>query len=149
MQRLMFKRRLAALFDVSCLHGEAAESPRPRPTHKKFRHNFERLKGFSLSVSGALKLDHLQPDKSIFFINFFNFSAFYTGRPILITPERERLKMGKWVSHNLSITHGIKCLGHSNWTICSLFSQLCPPNFTTFPLLILEGQFLLPQRGEG
>ena len=148
MQRLMFKRRLAALFAVSCLHGEAAESPRSRPTRKKFRHNFERLKGFSLSVPGALKLDHLQPVEPMLFPKFSNFYIFILGNPILFTPERGRLKMGKWISPNLSETQGFECLGHSNWTICSLLSQFCSLNFPTSTSLYWGAQFLLPQREE-
>ena len=59
--------------------------------------------------------------------------------PILITPERERLKMGKWNSPNLSEKQGFQCFWHSNWTIWSLSSQfslvskhaVCPPNNET------------------
>ena len=58
----------------------------------------------------------------------------HTGEPILITPERGRLKIGKRNSPNLSLTKGSQCLGlgHSNWTICSQLSQFCSPNFATF-----------------
>ena len=31
--------------------------------------------------------------------------------------------MGNWYSHNLSVRVGFQCLGHSNWTICSLLSR--------------------------
>ena len=44
---------------------------------------------------------------------------FHAGRPILITPERGGLEMGKWISPNLGQAGDIECLGHSNWTICS------------------------------
>ena len=70
---------------------------------------------------------------------------FYTGRPILITPERGRLKMGKWKSPNLSEKQGIGCPGHSNWTICSLLSQFYLPNFTTFSLLYWEANSYYPR----
>ena len=54
----------------------------------------------------------------------------------LITRERERLKMGKWDSPNLSETQGFECLGHSNCTICSLLSQFCslifPPSTSLY-----------------
>ena len=29
------------------------------------------------------------------------------------------LKIGTWISPNLSQADDFKCLGHSNWTICS------------------------------
>ena len=82
-------------------------------------------------VPGAFKLDHLQPLKQILFPKFFNLYIFILGSPILITPERGRLKMGKWNYPNLSETQGFECLGHSNWTICSLISQFCSLNFPT------------------
>ena len=56
--------------------------------------------------------------------NFQTFSLLYWG-PILITPERGRLKMGKWNSPNQREAKGFQCLGHSNWTICTLLSQFC------------------------
>ena len=81
-----------------------------------------------VSVPGAFKLDHLQPVKPILFSKFSNFFTFILERPILITPERGRLKMGKWNSPNLSKTKVFQCLGHSNWTICSLLSCFIPKN---------------------
>ena len=33
--------------------------------------------------------------------------------------------MRKWNSPNRSVTEGFQFLGHSNWIICSLFSQFC------------------------
>ena len=41
-----------------------------------------------------------------FVLKFFQFFHFYPGRPIIITPERGWLKMGKWDSHNLSVREG-------------------------------------------
>ena len=70
-------------------------------------------------MPGAFKLDHLQPVKPILSPKFSNFYIFILGSSILITPERGRLKMGKWNSPNLSETTGFESLGHSNWTICS------------------------------
>ena len=66
----------------------------------------------------AIKLDHLQPVKLILFINFRLFH-FHAGRPILITLERGRLKMGKWNCPNLNQAQDYECLGHLNLTICS------------------------------
>ena len=33
---------------------------------------------------------------------------------------------------NSAYTEGIECMGHSNWTICSLLSQFCSEIFPTF-----------------
>ena len=58
----------------------------------------------------------------------------HSASAILITPESGRFKIRKWNSLNLSVRGGFQCLGHSNWTICSLLSQFCPLNFPTFSL---------------
>ena len=42
----------------------------------------------------------------------------------------------------------IECLGHSNWTICSLSNQFCSLEFTTFSLLYW-GHFLIIPREKG
>ena len=49
----------------------------------------------------------------------------------------------------MDVTEGFECLGHSNWTINGWSSPFCPANFSSFSLLILGGQFLLPQRANG
>ena len=49
----------------------------------------------------------------------FQLFHFYPGRPILITPERGRLKIGKGNSPEMDERQGFECLGHSNWTIVS------------------------------
>ena len=67
-----------------------------------------------VSVPGAFKLDHLQSVKPILFPKFSNFYIFIVGSPILITPERGRLKMGNWNSPNLSESQGFQCPGHSD-----------------------------------
>ena len=46
-----------------------------------------------VSDRGAFKLDHLQSVKLILFPKFSNFYIFMLGSPILITPERGRMKM--------------------------------------------------------
>ena len=46
--------------------------------------------------------------------------------------------MRKWKSPNLSETQEFQCLGHSNWTICSLLSQFCSGNFPSFSLSYWE-----------
>ena len=67
-------------------------------------------------VPRAFKLDHLQPVKPILFPKFSNFYIIILGSPILITPVRGRLKMGKWSSPNP---------WHSNWIISSLLCRFC------------------------
>ena len=69
----------------------------------------------------------------------------YTGRPILITPEGKRLKMGKWNSPILSVRRGFQCLGHSNWTICSRLCQLCSLKFQKFSLLYWKANTYYPR----
>ena len=54
----------------------------------------------------AFKLDHFQPVEPLLFRKFSNYFTFILGGPILITPERGRLKMGKWNSHNLRLRGG-------------------------------------------
>ena len=100
-------------------------------------------------VPGTFKLDHLQPVRPVLFPKFSNFYIFILASPILSTPERRRLKIGKWNSPNLSEAQGFECLWHSNWTICSLLSQFCSLNFPTSTSLYWEAQFLLPQREGG
>ena len=42
-------------------------------------------------------------------------------------------------------TDGFGCLGHSNWTICSLLSQFCSHNFPTFSLSCWEANSYYPR----
>ena len=71
---------------------------------------------------------------------------FYTGGLILITPGEGWLKMGKWKSPIMGERKGFQCLGHSNWTICSLLSWFCSTNFPTFSLLYWEANSYYPRR---
>merc|ERR1739842_70987 len=80
------------------------------------------------------KLDHLQPLEPILFPKFSNFFPFILGSPFLLP---QRANYGSWENFlfpNMDETEGFQCLGHPNWTICSLLSQSCFPNFSTFPL---------------
>ena len=45
-------------------------------------------------------------------------------------------------------TEGIKCLGHSNWTTCSLLSQFCSEIFPTFYFHAPEPISFIPQENE-
>ena len=64
---------------------------------------------------------------------------------ILITPEEKRLEMGKCNSPNLSVREGFQCLGHSNWTICSLLSQFCSLNFPNLSLSYCRSNSYYPR----
>ena len=89
-------------------------------------------------VPGTFKFDIFQAFAPITFPKFCNLFTFILERPILITPEKGRLKMGKWNSPNLSKAGDFEWLGHSNWTICCLLSWFCSINFQTFAPLLLE-----------
>ena len=41
-------------------------------------------------------------------------------------------------------TESFQCLGHSNWTICSLLCQFCSPDFQTFSPLYWEANSYYP-----
>ena len=64
---------------------------------------------------------------------FENFPLSYWG-PILITPDGQLSEKGILPAPKLDETEGFHCLGHSNWTICSLLSPFFSENFSTFPL---------------
>ena len=100
------------------------------PRERKMRKRDSPKSGWDTGVSvlGEFKLDLLQPVKLILLQDFPNFLIFILGLPFLITPER-----GKWEKGNhpsIDGTQGFQCLGHSNWTICSLSSKLF---FKMFP----------------
>ena len=63
------------------------------------------------------------------------------GRANSLLPQKTR----KLDSPNLDEIKGCQCLGHSNWTICSLLSQFYFPNFTTFSLLYWEANSYYPR----
>ena len=44
-------------------------------------------------------------------------------------------------------TEGFQCLGHSNWTLCSLLSQFCSPNFPPFSLSYWRPILITPDSG--
>ena len=95
-------------------------------------------------MPGAFKLDHLQPFKPILYINFSNFLLLYWGRAIPYYPR----KMRKWNSPNQSDAVGIRCLGHSNWTLCSPLSQFCSGSFPFFHFYAPEPISFIPQENE-
>ena len=97
-------------------------------------------KGFSVPL--AFKLDHLQPIEPILFLKNFNFFKFILEGQFLLP---QRANNQKTPTPNLDETEGFRCLGHSNWTICSLLSQFCSPNFQTFPLSCWEANSYYPR----
>ena len=77
--------------------------------------------------------------------NFPKFSLSY-WRPILITRPRGLItRKGILPTPEMDETEGFQCLGHSNWTICSLLSQFCFPNFPNFSLLSWETNSYYPR----
>ena len=102
--------------------------------------------GTGFSVPGAFKLDHLHPVKPILLPKFSNIFLLSYWGSILITLGRGRLKMGKWISPNLSAAPVFQCLGQSHRTICTLLSRFCYPNFQTFSLLWANSYY--PREGE-
>ena len=90
-------------------------------------------------MPGAFKLDHLQPLKPILFSRFQTFSLLYWEANSYY-PRGLIMEKGILPTSEMDDTHEFDCLGHSNWTICSLLSQFCSLNFSTF-LLSYSGQF--------
>ena len=51
----------------------------------------------------------------------------------------------QWSGTQVHETQGFWCLGHSNWTICSILSQFCSLNFSTFQLSCWEANSYYPK----
>ena len=51
-------------------------------------------------------------------------------------------ELGEFSFPNMDKTGGFQCLGPSNWTICSPFSQFCSEIFPTFSLSCPRAHFL-------
>ena len=100
-----------------------------------------------VSVPGALNWTICRLLSQLCSSNFPTFALLY-WRPILITQERGTLKMGKGNSPKMDEIQGFLYLRHSNWTICSLLSQFCSPNFTTFSLSCWESNSYYPRERE-
>ena len=67
----------------------------------------------------AFKLDHLRPLELILFNEFSDFDH-YSGAPISYYPREGEMRKG--IHSEMDETQGILYLGHSNWTICGLWS---------------------------
>ena len=79
---------------------------------------------------------------------YFELFHLHTGRPILITPEGQYWEKGNFSTPKLDETEGFQCLGHSNWTICSPFSQFCSEIFPSFSLSYWEAISYYPRRSK-
>ena len=90
--------------------------------------------GHSIWTICSLLSQFCSPNFPTFSLSYWRANSYYP-----------RLKMGKWNYPNLSETEGFECLGHSIWTICSLFSQICSPKFTTFSLLYWRANSYYPR----
>ena len=97
-------------------------------------------------MPGAFKLDHWQPVKLIWSQNISNFLPFILVSPILITPERGRLKMGKKEIIRQLMRHR----GFSAWGIqTGPFAAILAQTISNFLLFILESPILItPEKGK-
>ena len=99
-----------------------------------------------VSVPGAFELDHLQPVKLNLSLNFSTILIFILGIPFLITPERVKWEKGNHPT--IDQIQRFQCLGHSNWTICSLLSWFCHLIFPSSWSLYWGVQFFItPESG--
>ena len=80
----------------------------------------------------------------------FRLFDFHTGESNYLLPQREGLEMRKGIPPTVSETQGFQYLGHSNWTICSLWSWFCTVNFPSFWLSYWGVQLsITPEKGKG
>ena len=99
-----------------------------------------------VSVPGAFKLDHLQPFKPILLWKIFNFFNFILGSQFLLPQRANNGKREILATSNMDETEGFQCLGHSNWTTCSMLSQFCSEIFLTDDFHAIEPISLLPHQ---
>ena len=129
------------IFSLSCWEANSYY-PRGLILRKGNSPNFRNGWDRGVWVPGAFKLDNLQPVKPLLFPQFSNFFTFILERPILITPERGRLKMGKWKSPNPRERHQF----FSAWGIqTGPFAACCSPNFPTVSLLYWGPILITPE----
>ena len=95
-------------------------------------------------MPGAFKLDHLQAFEPILFQKILNFFTFILGGQFLL-PQRLIIGKGIYQTSKLNDTEEIRCLGHSNWTICSPLSPFCPKRFSAFSLSYWEANSYYPR----
>ena len=82
-------------------------------------------------MPGAFKLDHLQPVEPILFRNFCISFTFILGDHFLLPQRANNRGWENSPTPKFDRTEGFQCLGHSNWTICSLLSPFCSEIFAS------------------
>ena len=95
-------------------------------------------------MPGAFKLDHLQPVEPTLFSKFYNFFTFILEANSYY-PRGLIMREGIHPTPEMDLTEGFVCLGHSNWTICTLLSQFYFPNFTFFSLSYWRPILITPE----
>ena len=95
-------------------------------------------------MPGVIKLVHLQHLEPILLTAFFKFFNFHAGRPIVITPERGRLKMGKGNSPNLS---ALGAWGIQVGSFATLRANLVDQIFEIFHFHTGRPILITPERG--
>ena len=101
-----------------------------------------RQRGFS---AWGIQTGPFAAHEATFVLEIFQLFHFYTGRPILITPEGQYREKGNYPNPKLDETEGFQCLGHSNWTICSPSSHFCFHIFPSFSLSYWEANSYYPR----
>ena len=96
-------------------------------------------------MPGTSKLDHLHPFKPLLFLELSNFFTFILGGQFLLPQRANKRKKGIHPTLKLDETEGFLCLGHSNWTICSLLSHFSFEKFSTFALSYWEANSYYPR----
>ena len=83
---------------------------------------------------------------AIFVSQIFQPLTFMLGIANSLLPQR--LKMRKRDHPKKDDTQRFMCLGHSNWTICSVWSHFCFSHFSTFDFHSGECQLLITPMAE-
>ena len=103
--------------------------------------------GTGFLVPGAFKLDHLHPAKPILFVNFPIFAPSY-WRANSYYPREGKTENGKIEFSQPESESGISVPGAFKLDHLQPVEPILFCKFSNFCTFILEGQFLLPQRGE-
>ena len=99
-----------------------------------------------VSVPRALKLDHLQPVRLIFFQKLSTLLSIMLGVPISHYPRG--WKWEKRIHSKMDEKQEFQYLRHSNWTISNLWCWFCPKNVPPSWALCWELPFLFTPEGE-
>ena len=98
-----------------------------------------------VSVTGAFKLDHLQPVKPFLFPKFSNFCTFIVGGQFLLPQRANNEKREFSQLQKMDDSEGFQCLGHSNWTICIPLNPFWSGKFPPFSLSYWEANSYYPR----